>query len=555
MPLEQKATSSAGYEFGYCGEYYGTVGFGFDGVFYGLIQVTAEDATQFKGSQIDVVKVAFGEVPTNHNAHIVIFKSIDMYEAAPIYRQAFTPVPNSWTNVALNTPYTLDGEDVFIGYEIRATSNDYPIAVDNSVANSLGDIVGYYEESSDTYFFMHLASSNLGNNCIKLNISGGDLPQYDLALESVAVKQYVQTNTEFSVKGRVKNMAIQTINSFDCTVQIGDSNPIKHTVTIPDGLQNSKTFEFGIDNLIIAQEGETDIKVTISNPNGVADENEADNSIGQTIEALNKLLPRKTLVEDFSSTSYDNSVKVHTFMAELMENNDDIILVRHHPIHSDEFFINASSSYLKFNGGGMTFIPAMMIDRTNLADQGAIGYDMYGSATPAVGPMFSVRNKQSVEEYINYCLDQPSFVSVNIEDSYNPETRELTVRVFGEKVKDLTQAPRINIFITESNLVGYQAGASYNYKHNNIIRATLTNTWGDELKFAEDQYDVTYTYILDGAWKPENMDIVAFVAGYDSGNINNCNVYNTEVKEIEYEYVPTDPTPTASSVQFVYKGE
>jgi hypothetical protein len=39
---------------------------------------------------------------------------------------------------------------------------------------------------------------------------------------------------------------------------------------------------------------------------------------------------------------------------------------------------------------------------------------------------------------------------------------------------------------------------------------------------------------LDNKWKPENMDIVAFVAHYDENDINNCNVFNAEHKELDY---------------------
>lgn len=34
---------------------------------------------------------------------------------------------------------------------------------------------------------------------------------------------------------------------------------------------------------------------------------------------------------------------------------------------------------------------------------------------------------------------------------------------------------------------------------------------------------------------PENMEVIAFISHYDGTNVNNCQVYNTEYKDLNYD--------------------
>ena len=517
-------------EYGYCGDMGTCIGWGVAGTIRAVIEVPQEVAAKYKGAEITKFLAGIGN-DAGSDAQIIIMRNLEDEEL--LYSQKVKFSAQEWNEYKLTTPFVIDGEGFFIGYELTVTSEKaYPVGVDVEVANPLGDLCAMYDTDKDEWVWEHLSVYDFGNNCIKFVLSGDNLPRYNLALQDINVKEYVKAGDPFTISGTVKNLAALTTESFEVSYKIGDNEAVVTPITAQ--IESGKAANFILDNVIIENDGAYDITVEVVSINGNADEDNSDNSMTKTVNSMSNLVPRKVLIEEFSTTQCSNCPRVHTVMKEILEGRDDIALVVHHTGYGqDNYTISASRSFLDFYESS-TYAPALMIDRTNLAEQGAEGYDPSVGAVPSPGPVFAPNSKKEIEEYINYCFAQPAFITVNIEDTYNAETRELTVRVYGESVIELPQTPYINIFATESGMINYQAGAGNDYEHNHAIRAVLTNTWGDELVIENGKYDVTYTYKLDSKWKPENMDIVAFVAHYDGKDINNCNVFNTEHKKLDY---------------------
>lgn len=529
-PVAQKAAMAENtLEFGYCGDLAQNLGFGMKGTFRALMKVTAADATKFAGAKIVAVKAGVGSFSVNPGAQIVILS--DLNGSYPVYSQEFTPTKQAWNEVTLDTPYTLDSKEFYVGYQIYASSSqNYPFGIDDQQANPNGDIVGYLDEESGSYQYLSLGSQGFGNNCIKIVLSGDNLPKYDLAIEDLTVKQYITTGSEFSISATVKNAASEAINTFDVAYQIGNADPVVSTVTLDAPLANTQSYTFSIDKLVINEDGAYDVTVTVSNPNGQADEYEADNSMTKAVTALSTLVPRKVLLENFSTAQCGNCPRVHEFIKGILKDRNDVAWVVHHTGYgTDTYTISESEKYLWFYGGGGTYAPAAMLDRRCLKELGA-----QGAQGVVTAPVFFPDSKESLTEFINYCADQPAFISLNITDVYNEETRELTVRVTGESSAELAVAPNINIFLTEDGLKGYQSGGGNSYPHSHAIRKVMTSTWGDQLTFDSNKFDVTYTCKLDEDWKAENMSVIAFVADYNEKNYNECMVHNTEFKVLEY---------------------
>jgi hypothetical protein len=529
-PVAQKAAMAENtLEFGYCGDLAQNLGFGMKGTFRALMKVTAADATKFAGAKIVAVKAGVGSFSVNPGAQIVILS--DLNGSYPVYSQEFTPTKQDWNEVTLDTPYTLDSKEFYVGYQIYASSSqNYPFGIDDQQANPNGDIVGYLDEESGSYQYLSLGSQGFGNNCIKIVLSGDNLPKYDLAIEDLTVKQYITTGSEFSISATVKNAASEAINTFDVAYQIGNADPVVSTVTLDAPLANTQSYTFSIDKLVINEDGAYDVTVTVSNPNGHADEYEADNSMTKAVTALSTLVPRKVLLENFSTAQCGNCPRVHEFIKGILKDRSDVAWVVHHTGYgTDTYTISESEKYLWFYGGGGTYAPAAMLDRRCLKELNA-----QGAQGVATAPVFFPESKESLTEFINYCAEQPAFISINITDVYNEETRELTVRVTGESTAELAVAPNINIFLTEDGLKGYQSGGGNSYPHSHAIRKVMTSTWGDQLTFDNNKFDVTYTCKLDEDWKAENMSVIAFVADFNEKNYNECMVHNTEFKVLEY---------------------
>ncbi len=517
--MQEAVEENSSMEFGYCGDFYGGLGFG-AGTGRALIEIPETTAQKFNGAQVTSVKVGIGTYGLNPKAKIIILKDLNVTD--PVYSQDFKPKQNNWTEVELETPFTITGEKFYIGYQIYSSSqNNYPLGIDDSKANPLGDIAGILNPTTNKYEYMNLGEQGFNNTCIKLILTGENLPAYDLAIEKVSAKSYVKTGSPFSVTVDIKNMATQTINTFDVAYQIGNADAQNMAVTIDGGLANSKTYSFAIDNLVINEDGEYDVTITISNPNGQADEYDSDNTSSTHLTASSFIVPRKLLLENFSTQRCGYCPPAHEMLNEIVKDRNDIAWIGHHTgFYEDIFTIAASRSYLWFYGSSQTFAPAIMLDRRNLCDLGAEGV--------ANAPVFSPAGQDAVEELIDYCLDIPSFIGIDLEGGYNKDTRELTIKVVCEKTMELETAPVLNIFLTEDGLMAAQSGASENYIHNHVIRKVMTATWGDAITWDGNKYEATYTCTLDASWKPENMTATVFVSDYNSRNYNECAVHNTE---------------------------
>lgn len=122
---------------------------------------------------------------------------------------------------------------------------------------------------------------------------------------------------------------------------------------------------------------------------------------------------------------------------------------------------------------------------------------------------------------INNALALPSPVNIGLAATFDPGPRTLTVDV---ELFYTGNGPggndRINVLLKENHLIGYQQdyinGAQAAYDHNNILRAYITDLWGDEVATTTQGTLVSrsYTYTVPEAWDIANCDVVAFVSEY-----------------------------------------
>ena len=75
---------------------------------------------------------------------------------------------------------------------------------------------------------------------------------------------------------------------------------------------------------------------------------------------------------------------------------------------------------------------------------------------------------------------------------------------------------KLQLWITEDNIQAFQkmpdGTTNKAYIHNHVLRDAVNGTWGDDCSVEEGQlWEHDYTYTLNNAWKPEDLNIVAFV--------------------------------------------
>lgn len=72
---------------------------------------------------------------------------------------------------------------------------------------------------------------------------------------------------------------------------------------------------------------------------------------------------------------------------------------------------------------------------------------------------------------------------------------------------------RVTVLLLEDGIVGYQNGASSNYRHDDIARLAVTSMSGDAVNIAEDctVWNQIYTATVKSGWDPENLEILVYV--------------------------------------------
>lgn len=131
--------------------------------------------------------------------------------------------------------------------------------------------------------------------------------------------------------------------------------------------------------------------------------------------------------------------------------------------------------------------------------------------------------KDSWEPAIVDLKDLPPEAYIEIETSYDEGSRKLDIHVHSEFLEDQTQASNLCVFIIESGIVSAQKNdlASIgptpdwdDYEHENMLRKSLTGTWGELLMEQASSGDIMtkdYSVTLDSDMDANHCAIVAFV--------------------------------------------
>lgn len=512
--------------YGYCdANYFDVLLQKYEGVTKQAIYIPASRLTQIVGSSFSAIRVYFPNV-TGTNASVFISNSL---EEEPIHTQTVEFTKSQWNEVALTTPLVIEAEkDYYIGYEIKVAASAGVVALDKGPGHVNGAFIALPGENSEVPAEW-LTLQEVGysyNLLIQVVITGEKLIENEIRVQNFLMPTY-NNSSDFTVRGSLFNGGNSTLTSFDIEYTIGDAEPvIKKIENI--NVASNKSYSFSLSNLTTELTGLRNVLIKVKSPNGVETFEDPDN-----VYELNKMFyvpqaeakQRKVLLENFTTAQCSNCPAMHTAIKNALVTRPNIIWVAHHAgFYTDTYTIKASEDYLWFfNAGGATYAPAAMLDRTNLMYEGA--------STSANTPVFGNKNLTAL---FDAQLAIPAFVEVGIEKAYNEETRELTVTVSSNSIESLPlENLTINVYVTEDGLKSSQAGASGTYIHDHVIRKVLTPTWGDTFTYdAEGKVTRTYTTTFESRWKPENMNVVAFVSNYDSEVPNNCLVLNSEIKKI-----------------------
>lgn len=118
--------------------------------------------------------------------------------------------------------------------------------------------------------------------------------------------------------------------------------------------------------------------------------------------------------------------------------------------------------------------------------------------------------------------------TLSLEPTYNEATRTINVKIKVKYIAEGTPNHHLCVYIAEDSIVQYQRDDRlsdpnvFDYVHNNVLRAGITSTWGEQLSPTAIQsntmFTKEYSYQIpqDKDWRIQKLKIIAFVHDKDN---------------------------------------
>lgn len=348
------------------------------------------------------------------------------------------------------------------------------------------------------------------------NVIVKTVPANSIAAVSASAQAFTAQNGDCTVNLTVANDGSAALTAFDVTYTVnGGAEQTLNVTGVNVAPFTTYTHSFPVQLTTV---GEATIAITVGNPNGEADVDASDNSVSATTTVYDPATTtqRTSLLEHFTTGQCQYCPAGHQRLDQAINGYEDrICWVAHHVGYgTDAMTINESNQIAALYGTNQTWAPAMTLDRN-------VEYAIEPEEGGVVGSVGQVNELASM---FNNAINTPAFVTVNISDfTYDPQSRQLSVTVSGSFTSDYEGSPNLSLYLVEDSILGRQADAatqSYlnNYVNNHVIRATLSDIWGDADAFtattAGSTYSKTFTYTLPTKMRANKCRLVAFVNNY-----------------------------------------
>ena len=224
-------------------------------------------------------------------------------------------------------------------------------------------------------------------------------------------------------------------------------------------------------------------------------------------EPIPASFPKKHLIEEFTGQGCGYCPYGMDCIHDFVQNDTNYVLVLHHYGYQQDHFTVAGSKTIT-NALKVSGAPSMTINRAKTSYK----EDGYKRSTLVFHPA----NLPSADKTQ---FDQTTYASVNIENTYDPSSRELKVTVSGALCTADYPSLNLTVLVKESGMIDTQADyyktfeGWQEFRHTNAVRAFLTDAKGDELIVDSTRhYIAEYSVTLNDAWVPENCMVVAFLS-------------------------------------------
>ena len=473
--------------------------------------LTADELTMFQGGKIVKFRVGLANITTISKVLVAPVSATGTIGTV----QEWTCSSNlvGWNEIELETPYEINlenGQGLLIGFDYRQTSSNYPISAVN--VGEIHPTYLYYQNS-----WQDVGLDSYGNLSIQCIVESDNFPDYRMSISKLNVGNYIKAgdNIEFTFSARNAGLASESIQAGACTFDVLIDGEFVATISNSEAIARTAVeIQHSLASTGLAS-GKHTLTVAVNSLNG--EPVEEPTSVSRDFIIFENSFDRQMhLIEELTSNSCTYCPLGASMLKTLMDMRDDIAMVAIHGNQSAVDPSNTTQCDTLQNYMGLSSWPSAAFNRS-------VGWEDESTIANSIG-YYEQYHQQIAAELSNF-LDYlegatPSFATVNINSTVDPESRDAVITIEGDLTSDfdsmMGEDAVLSVFLTEDSLVYRQLNQGTwvtSYVHRHVFRKALGSVFGVKLNRVDgNKYSNTFEINLPTAWNTDKMEVVAFIS-------------------------------------------
>lgn len=502
------------------------VAFGTKTAAKGAIYIPAEVAQLYKGFTVSAVK--YGLAAQADDVEVFVTKDLN---ADPIVTKKASVAYKGWNEVALTTPYEIDGEGFYIGYSYTGSAVSLGMTTtfsENGCWADLGD--GWQNYATQK-------GESAKALAIQARITGDNLP-LDLMLYTDTHEYAVVKGEPCKLEFSVKNLCSVAVRNLQVGYSIdgGEETVCDFKTTMGSNIDKS----FAIEHEGFSTTGKHSLKMRVVSINGKDDAYAPNSELVLGLNVKNSLPVQRIIVEEGTGTWCPNCPRGIVAVHKASEAFPDRFIGI--AVHRQDAMETNSYAELQFDG-----YPSSYINR-NLKSSIDPSFDAFKTAVNSVSEKVPVMGVEANAEYTDATKSK---ISVEALTTFVSEHKGIDYRLsfvlIEDGVKGYTQANNYaggSVEMGGFEKLGNPAAvdmdhvARMNYSYNGIEGSIPADVEADKT--------LTYKTTLDmpsTIQNADNCDLVVLVIDAATGRIENgvkvaLGEHTTGIRDAEKVVVP-----------------
>ena len=471
--------------------------------------LSPEELAFFQGGKIVKFRVGLAAATTISRVFAAPVPNGNLGNVGTITEWTCSVNAAGWNEIEIETPYEINLDEntwLMIGFDYRQTSSNYPIS-----AVEVGDIYPSYIYYQNAW--QNVGLDSYGNLSLQCVVESDNYPDYLVSVNKLNVEAFVKKGNSLTFSFNTYNMGVATVEAEACTYNVLIDGELVNTITNPTAFGNQPVTIadfYPTDNIA---SGRHTLTIQVNTLNGEPVEKQL--SVSKTFVLYENSFDRQMhVIEEFTSNSCTYCPLGISMLKVLMGLRDDIAMVAIHGNQSSVDPSNTTQCDTLFNYMGAGGWPYAAFDRsTGLEDDEnivvSIGY--YEQYHQEVA--------EALSSFLDYVAESPSFATININSTLDPETNEAKITIDGQVTPDFAQVmgedAKLSVFLTEDSLIYRQLNLGtwvQRFQHDHVFRVALGSVFGNAINIDGETFKNEFTYTIPSSWKTDKMEVVAFIS-------------------------------------------